>query len=343
MRPTAFHEAPSWAGRPVTEEVLGGPLTWQAAQAFAADGALVTVPAALRRRAAAFDQLLIERGLGGHLLQRGAELRGAITLVESAPPADADSSSVAAAGVGTVHLVGGGPGDPALLTHAASTAIAHADVIFTDRLGIGERVCALAPGASIVDVGKRPGQHRVTQEDTNEHLHALACAGADVVRLKGGDVAVFGRGGEEWRFLADRGIPVQVIPGITSALALPLHAGISVTHREHSRAVTIISGHDPISPEEALSLVTLGGTVVILMGVRTLSDTVRSLRAAGMHEQTPLAIIENGCAPDERHTISTLASAVADASARSIRNPAVIILGDVVGIRQVMPDPAPAD
>lgn len=233
---------------------------------------------------------------------------------------------------GSVTLVGGGPGAADLMTVRARDALAAADVVFHDRLAPADDLPAWAPRAELVDVGKRPGHHRVPQEEIGRMLVSAARAGRVVVRLKGGDPYVFARGGEEVATCRAAGVPVTVVPGISSAIAVPAAAGIPVTAREVSKAVTVISGHDPLSEEELAGLVGLGGTVVVLMGVGTLGHTVSGLQRRGMAPTTPTAIIEQGFGAAQRTSIAPLSEVLAAAARRGVRAPAVLVVGDVVAL-----------
>ena len=200
---------------------------------------------------------------------------------------------------GSITLVGGGPGDPGLITAAGLGALAHADVIFADRLA-PEVTEELAPGVRVVPVGKRPGHHPVPQSEIQARMIQAALAGETVVRFKGGDPFVFGRGAEELLACREAGVDVHVIPGITSAVAVPEHAGIPVTFRELSRSFTVVSGHDPLDERELEHLAGLsrsGATIVLLMGVATLPQTVSGLTRHGLAGDTPLAVLEKASAP----------------------------------------------
>lgn len=348
MRATHFHVSTQFQRRLVDLSSAAGAAGWRAAQSLMADGARVIVrDLSGREQAEALEQMASDRGLGNLVIQRGSEPRGELLdspdLVFDPSKALVVSVEPALHASGHVTLVGGGPGDPDLLTTGALKAIAHADVIFLDRLGIALNVCDIAPGALVIDVGKAPGRHKLSQERINEEMTAFAKAGAHVVRLKGGDVFVFGRGGEEWRHLASHNVPVSVIPGITSALSVPAHAGVSATLRNVTRAVTIISGHQPFNAAELRALVDLGGTIVILMGIATFPSTVAGLREAGLPDDTGVALLEQGFTEYERHTFTTLGTAIADARHRDVKNPAIIVIGRVVNDREPsahIPDPA---
>lgn len=233
---------------------------------------------------------------------------------------------------GRVTLVGGGPGDPGLLTVAGRDALASADVVLFDRLGppVGAGWAGLAPGAELIDVGKTPGHHAVPQREIEQILVERALRGAHVVRLKGGDPFVFGRGSEEVEACRAAGVPVDVIPGVTSAVAVPGAAGIPVTHRGLSRSFTVVSGHLPFDEDEYAGLHAVGGTLVILMGVNTLVQVGSGLLRAGMAADMPLAVVERGFLPAQRTTVTTLEAVVRDGGLPGVSSPAVVVLGDVV-------------
>lgn len=236
---------------------------------------------------------------------------------------------------GRIVLVGGGPGDPGLHSVRARYELFCADIVFVDRLAGSEEwelIEPLAPAAQIVDVGKRPGRHRATQQEIEARMLTAARAGLYVVRLKGGDPFVFGRGGEEVAAASEAGIPVTVVPGVTSAVAVPESVGIPVTQRGVATSFTVISGHEPFSPEECEHLAGLGGTVVVLMGVRTFEPSMRGLVAAGMDPQTPFAVIERGFTPTRRVVRGVIGQAAAVANAERLANPAVIVVGAVTDL-----------
>lgn len=241
---------------------------------------------------------------------------------------------------GKVYLVGAGPGDPELLTRKAERILRSADVILYDAL-VGEGIHDLFPrDAKLIDVGKRADNHTYPQEEINRMLVDLARNNAVVVRLKGGDPYVFGRGGEEAEELIKEGIEVEVVPGISSAVAVPAYAGIPVTHRDYSSSLTIITGHeDPAKGQSALNfkaLANMQGTLVILMGIKRLKDNVEALIANGKSPDTPVAIIEKGTTPEERLTTGTLGTIVNLADMHGVEAPAIIVVGDVVKLRKVL-------
>ena len=249
--------------------------------------------------------------------------------------ATACADSVEPAPGGHVTLVGGGPGDMSLITRAGLRALETADVVLHDRLGPRDDLHLLAPAAELVDVGKTPGHHAVPQQEIERIMIEKALYGMRVVRLKGGDPFVFGRGGEEVLACRRAGVPVEVIPGITSAISVPAEAGIPVTHREISRAFTVISGHVPLTEDELEHAVGLGGTLVILMGVATLPHLSAGLLRHGMRSDMPVAVIERGFSPSRRTTTTTLRDVVAATSAAHVQSPAVIVIGQVVRATEV--------
>lgn len=231
---------------------------------------------------------------------------------------------------GKVTLVGAGPGDPGLLTLKGAEAIKSADVVLYDRL-VGPKILELIPEeAKRIDVGKSSGSHRVSQDEINRLLLDYALDGKQVVRLKGGDSFVFGRGGEELELLYKNGVPFEVVPGITSAVAVPAYAGIPVTHRGTSSSLHIVTAHtkDGANPEiDFKTYADIGGTLVFLMGASLLEHIVKGLIGGGMDIYTPCAVIEHGTTPKQRKTLGTLNDI--EEKAGSIESPAVIIVGGV--------------
>ncbi len=235
---------------------------------------------------------------------------------------------------GKVYLVGSGPGDPELLTIKAKRLIESAEVVLYDQLP-GKAILDMLPEqAERIDVGKYAGYHKLSQWQINELLVKRAKEGKVVVRLKGGDPYLFGRGGEEAQALAKEGVEVEVVPGITSAIAVPAYAGIPVTHRDYASMVTFITGHeDPTKEDTALDwdlLARFHGTLVILMGVSMLERNVKELTKHGKPSETPVAVIERGTRPDQRATIGTLADIVGLCKERKVKAPAITVIGDVV-------------
>ena len=241
------------------------------------------------------------------------------------------------AGIGVVYLVGSGPGDPDLLTVKAERLMDEADVVLHDKLP-GPEILGRIPEEKREDVGKRAGGEWTPQEYTNRRLVELAEEGLTVVRLKGGDPFVFGRGGEEAEHLAANGIPFEVIPGVTSAIAGPAVAGIPVTHRDHASSVSFVTGHeDPTKEESAVdwdALAATGGTVVVLMGVGKLPDYVAELRRAGLDADVPVALVERATWPDMRVATGTLGTIVDVRDEAGIRPPAITVIGEVAATRE---------
>jgi uroporphyrinogen III methyltransferase/synthase len=234
---------------------------------------------------------------------------------------------------GKVYLVGAGPGDPELLTLKARRIISIADVVLFDRL-LSPQMLEGARG-ELIDVGKSAGSHKMTQEEINRLLIEKAEEGKTVVRLKGGDPYLFGRGGEEAVALRERGIPVEVVPGVTSAIAAPELAGIPVTHRGVSSSLTIVTGHEEHgkdSPLDWSALARLGGTLVVLMGVSRLERNVSLLLEGGISPLTPAAIVEKGGWAEQRLVTGALGDIAARARRAKIEPPAILVVGDVVGL-----------
>jgi uroporphyrinogen III methyltransferase / synthase len=238
----------------------------------------------------------------------------------------------------TVYLVGAGPGDPGLLTVRGRELIEAADVLVYDRLA-DPRIVALAPERTErVYAGKRPGDHAMTQEAINERLVELGRAHATVVRLKGGDPFIFGRGGEEALALAAAGLPFEVVPGISSAYAVPAYAGIPVTQRGVAAQVTFVTGHeDPAKPGSDLdwaSLAATPGTLVFLMGVGAMARNAERLIAHGMPAGTPAAVISDGTRPGQRTVVAPLGQIAA--AAAGMRPPAIMLVGGVAALHETL-------
>lgn len=235
---------------------------------------------------------------------------------------------------GRVLLVGGGPGDPGLLTVAGRDALAAADVVVTDRLAPLAAIAEHAPHAEVVHVGKIPRGEFTPQERINELLLEHARAGRTVVRLKGGDGYLFGRGGEEWNACTDAGIAVEIVPGVSSAFSVPALAGIPVTHRGLSQGVAVVSGHvspeDPRSEVDWAALATSRLTIVVLMGVATLGAIAEALVAAGLPADTPAACIADGASPQQRVVRAPLSRIATAADTGGFGPPAITVIGEVV-------------
>ncbi|WP_040283679.1 uroporphyrinogen-III C-methyltransferase [Tessaracoccus massiliensis] len=236
---------------------------------------------------------------------------------------------------GTVTLVGGGPGDPDLLTVGGLRALEEADVVVTDRLAPLDALAACRADCEIIHAGKIPRGAFTPQEQINELLVTHAQAGKRVVRFKGGDNFVFGRGGEEWEACAAAGIAVNVIPGVSSAIAVPGVAGIPVTHRGLVQGFTVVSGH--VAPDDERSTVAWeqlgrsGLTLVILMGVHNLAAISAALLASGRPAEQPAAIIANGTVAGEQVWRTTLGQVAAVAESNDVQPPAITVIGDVAG------------
>lgn len=232
-------------------------------------------------------------------------------------------------GHGHVTLVGGGPGELGLMTVEGRRALAQADVVVTDRLGPVGVLDELPASVQVIDVGKVPGHHRFTQAQIGDLLVEHARLGRAVVRLKGGDPFVYGRGGEEVLACRAAGVPVTVVPGVSSAFAAPLAAGIPLTHRGVVGSVLVMNGQDGFTNAALTGLRESTCTVVVLMGVGVLGDLATAALAAGVRADLPVAVVENGTLPNQRVTHATLATVTAAAAERRIKAPAVIVLGDV--------------
>jgi uroporphyrin-III C-methyltransferase/precorrin-2 dehydrogenase/sirohydrochlorin ferrochelatase len=235
--------------------------------------------------------------------------------------------------VGSVALVGGGPGDSGLITVRGRRLLGQADVVVADRLGPRELLKELAPDVRVIEVGKTPGHHPVPQLEINRILVDEALKGNRVVRLKGGDPYVLGRGGEEAEFCRQNGVEVEVVSGVTSAISVPAAAGIPVTHRGLAKGFSVVTGHEELSEVPARP----DHTVVLLMGVGQLRDSAAELTASGLPLDTPVGIVENGYLPDQRVTIGTLGTIADQAEAVGVANPAVIVIGDVVRVSPFAP------
>jgi uroporphyrin-III C-methyltransferase/precorrin-2 dehydrogenase/sirohydrochlorin ferrochelatase len=240
-------------------------------------------------------------------------------------------------------LVGGGPGDPDLLTLRAWRALAEADVVVADRLGPRSVLDDLGPDVEVIDVGKTPGHHPVPQHEINRLLVEHARRGRRVVRLKGGDPFVLGRGGEEVLACREAGIPVEVVPGVTSALAAPAAAGVPVTHRGVVAAVMVVNGHDPVPASALAGLRDEELTLVVLMGVAGLDDLCARAADAGVDPAMPLAIVERATTATQRVTRAPLQDAARAAREAGVRAPAVVVVGRVAAPDLLAAHHAPAE
>jgi len=236
---------------------------------------------------------------------------------------------------GKVFLVGAGPGDPKLLTLRAVEVLRKADVVVYDRL-VSPSILDFAPKrAEKIYVGKSSELHELSQEKINELLVNLALNGKTVVRLKGGDPFVFGRGGEEAEALAEKELAFEVVPGVTSAVAVPAYAGIPVTHRDFASSFAVFTGHQADDAGLPINWGALAGsvdTLVVLMGVASLESTATALMAGGLSSGVPVAVIEWGTTDKQKTLISTLGSFVKNTKANGVKPPAVIVIGKVVNL-----------
>jgi uroporphyrinogen III methyltransferase/synthase len=241
---------------------------------------------------------------------------------------------------GIVFLVGAGPGDPGLMTRRSLELIATADAILYDRLVPRGALEGAREGAELRYVGKRPGQAALAQDEINHLLVELGRGGRRVVRLKGGDPFVFGRGGEEAEALAAAGVPFEVVPGVTAGVAVPAYAGIPVTHRDTASAVALVTGHeDPGKPGSALdweALARFPGTLVLYMGVRNLAPVTARLVAAGRDPAEAAAVVERGTEPGQRTVSATLSHIAQRVEEEGIRPPAITLIGPVAGLRETL-------
>jgi uroporphyrin-III C-methyltransferase len=237
---------------------------------------------------------------------------------------------------GKVYLVGAGPGDPKLLTVKAVELLKEADVVIYDRLGVSEEILSMVPAkAEKIFVGKRTGNHEMPQDKITELIIEKAKNAGKVVRLKGGDPFIFGRGGEEAEALVEKGVDYEVVPGVSSAVVAPAYAGIPLTHRDYAASVAIITGHRAGDAEKVIDWVKIANavdTMVILMGVESLDGIVDKLLEGGITPQKPVAMVESGTYPKQRTLIATLGTIVKEAEAKQIKPPAVIVIGEVANL-----------
>lgn len=298
-------------------------------RADAATGGTARTPAVVRR-----DGVVVAVN-GGDDPRRAAALRNAIAAALDLGELPARRSRAAA--TGSVALVGGGPGDPELITVRGRRLVADADVVVVDRLAPRALLADLGDDVEVIDCGKSAHRHNLTQDEINSVLVDRARAGKRVVRLKGGDPFVFGRGGEEWLACVSAGVPVTVVPGLSSALAGPAAGGIPLTHRGVAGDFTVVSGHlDPGRPAERgvdwPGLAASGGTLVLLMGMDRLGLIAEQLIRHGRAPGTPAAVVHRATLPGQqvvRAPLGELADAVARAA---VGAPAVIVVGDVVDV-----------
>ncbi len=234
---------------------------------------------------------------------------------------------------GRVALVGGGPGNPDLITVRGRRLLAEADVVVVDRLGPRALLDSLAPDVEVIEAGKARDNHTLPQEQINELLISLANQGKSVVRLKGGDPFVFGRGGEEMLACAAAGVPCEVVPGVTSAIAVPAAAGIPVTHRGLSRQFTVVTAHEDL---DWPSLASIEGTLILLMGATRLERIAKELLSAGCAASTPVAVVESGTLAQQRTTLATLETIGDRAAQVGVQAPAVLVVGAVASLHELL-------
>ncbi|AFY79730.1 MAG: uroporphyrinogen-III C-methyltransferase [Hydrococcus sp. C42_A2020_068] len=243
--------------------------------------------------------------------------------------------------LGKVYLVGAGPGDPGLLTLKGKVLLEHADVVIYDALVSPEILAIVNPYAEKIDAGKRRGRHSLLQQETTQLLIEKAQNNAVVVRLKGGDPFIFGRGGEEIEDLVKAGVPVEVIPGVTSGIAAPAYEGIPLTHRNYSSSVTFVTGHEAYEkyrPQINWDAIARGSeTIVIYMGIHNLTKIVAQLAAAGRSLDTPVALIRWGTRPDRETLVGTLGTIAQKVEETGFAAPAIAVIGNVVNLHGVLP------
>ncbi|MFG2013314.1 uroporphyrinogen-III C-methyltransferase [Micromonospora sp. NPDC048868] len=344
-----------WAPRRFAPDDLDGawlvqvavddPLAAASVSAAAAERRIFCVRADDRAAATAWTPAVTRHGpvtvavLGGGDPRRAMAVRDAVRAlldVRKGPlstPA-AEEGSLPSTQGGRVALVGAGPGDPELITVKGWRLLTEADVVVADRLVPGLLLDELRPDVELVDASKIPYGPSRGQEEINRILVDRALAGKFVVRLKGGDPYVFGRGGEELLACAAAGVPVTVVPGVTSSIAAPAAAGVPVTHRGVAHEFTVVSGH--VAPDSPASLVRwealagLRGTLVVLMGLKNLAAITATLIAHGKPAETPAAVVQEATTGAQQALRSTLGAVAADVAAAGLRPPAVVVLGDVV-------------
>ncbi len=247
---------------------------------------------------------------------------------------------------GKVYLVGAGPGDPGLMTLKGKTLLECADVVVYDALVSPPVLAMINPLAEQINAGKRRGQHSLMQEDITQLLMDKAKEAAIVVRLKGGDPFVFGRGGEEMEDLVKAGIAVEVVPGITSGIAATAYAGIPLTHRAYSSSVTFVTGHEGAGkyrPAVNWQAIAHGSeTIVVYMGIHNLPHITEQLQLAGLSAATPVALVRWGTRPEQDELIGTLGTIVQQVEVAKFEAPAIVIIGAVVNLHDLLSGCRPA-
>jgi len=278
------------------------------------------------------DDVVVAVNAGGDP-GRAKALRDAIALLLSTGELPLRRHRDAQPAMGRVALVGGGPGDPELITVRGRRLLAQADAVVVDRLAPRTLLEELAADVEVIEAGKTRDNHILQQEQINELLISLAQQGKFVVRLKGGDPFVFGRGGEELLACAHAGVPCEVVPGVTSAIAVPAAAGIPVTHRAVARQFTVVAAHED---RDLANLAGVEGTLVLLMGATRVERIAKELITAGRDPSTPVAVVESGTTQRQRTTTGTLATIGQRAQAAEVRAPAVVVVGEVAALHEVL-------
>ncbi|HEY8471757.1 MAG TPA: uroporphyrinogen-III C-methyltransferase [Natronosporangium sp.] len=320
----------------LVQVAIDDPAAAEAVSAAAEQRRIFCVRADDRHAATAWTPAVTRHGPITVAVLGGGDPRRAVAVRDAVAGALADGTlpERAPATGGWVALVGAGPGDPELITVRGRRLLAEADVVVVDRLAAGLLLDELRPDVELIDASKIPYGPSRAQAEINRILVDRAKAGAAVVRLKGGDPYVFGRGGEEVLACVEAGIPVTVVPGVTSAVAVPAVAGIPVTHRGVAHEFVVVSGHlppdDPASLVDWPALARLRGTLVIMMGIRQLPAIVEVLLANGRPATTPAAVIADGTTPAQQTVRANLADL--PAAARDVRPPAVVVIGEVVSL-----------
>ena len=247
--------------------------------------------------------------------------------------------------IGKVYLVGAGPGDPGLMTLKGKALLECADVVVYDALISPQVLAMINPNAEQINAGKRKGMHSLVQEDITQLLVNKAQSGGCIVRLKGGDPFIFGRGGEEMEELVAAGVPVEVVPGITSGIAAPAYAGIPLTHRNYSSSVTFVTGHEGAGkyrPAVNWQAIAHGSeTIVIYMGIHNLPYIIGQLLMAGLSATTPVALIRWGTRPEQEELRGTLETIVRQVETTGFSAPAIAVIGQVVNLHAILADCRP--
>jgi uroporphyrin-III C-methyltransferase len=242
--------------------------------------------------------------------------------------------------VGKVYLVGAGPGDPGLMTLKGKTLLECADVVLYDALVSPQILAMINPAAEKINAGKRSGRHSLLQSETTQLLIEKVQGHAIVVRLKGGDPFVFGRGGEEMEDLVNAGVSVEVIPGITSGIAAPAYAGIPLTHRNYSSSVTFVTGHESAGKYRPAvnwgAIAQASETIVIYMGIHNLPHITEQLFAAGLSVETPIALVRWGTRPEQEELIGTLGNILQQIEETGFEAPAIAVIGNVVNLHDTL-------